>query len=215
MSAQISAIKATAVIGFAEKPRNSPKQFQRVGILVSMIHDLYANLLPVRLQFINMGKTLHELNRLLSTNRAVDGHPYFFDRMLAAFVDERRNIKGLTGMSKDMLNDRPKRFPEDIRENIVQFQIGDSQTILSVVFLACDHIRQLCVVAKEITELTNIRGRDIARLDHVTYEQVADPFCVFTIRLVALLRLGVLGMDEDDEDMLFKDIEHGNPVFSG
>ena len=94
-------------------------------------------------------------------------------------------------------------------------QIGDSQTILSAVFLARDHIRQLRVVAKEIAELTDIRGRDIARLDHVAHEQVTDPFRVLAVRLIALLRPGVLGMGEYDEDMLFEDIEHGNPVFSG
>lgn len=55
----------------------------------------------------------------------------------------------------------------------------------------------------------------IARLDHVAHEQVADPFCVLAIRLVALLRLGVLGMGEGDENMLFKDIEYWDPVFSG
>lgn len=50
---------------------------------------------------------------------------------------------------------------------------------------------------------------DKGRLDHVAHEQVADPLGVLPVSLVALLRLGVLGMCQCYQTGLFEDVEDG------
>ncbi len=57
--------------------------------------------------------------------------------------------------------------------------------------------------------------RDKGRLDHVAYEQVANPLGILPVSLVALLRLCVLGVSEGDEAGFFEDAEDRNPELTG
>ena len=63
--------------------------------------------------------------------------------------------------------------------------------------------------------MTDIRGRNKARLDHVAHEQVADPLGILTIRLVALLGFRVLGVSQCNEAGLFEDVEDRDPILAG
>ena len=57
--------------------------------------------------------------------------------------------------------------------------------------------------------------RDKAGLYHIAHKQVADPFGIFTVGLIALLRFCVFGMGKGDEASFFKDVEYRDPVLAG
>ena len=63
--------------------------------------------------------------------------------------------------------------------------------------------------------MTDFGGWDKGRLDHVTHEQITDPFGILTVGLISLLRFGVLGVSKNDIACFLKDIEHRDPVFTG
>lgn len=62
--------------------------------------------------------------------------------------------------------------------------------------------------------MADIRRRNKAGLYHVAHKQVADPFSVLAVSLVALLGLGIFGMREGNKTGFFKDVEDRNPVFA-
>lgn len=82
-------------------------------------------------------------------------------------------------------------------------------------FFAGNHVRELEAVTHQVTELPDFRRRDKVWLYHVAHEQVANPFGILAVRLVALLRLGIFGMGKDDMTSFFKDVEYGDPVLAG
>lgn len=51
---------------------------------------------------------------------------------------------------------------------------------------------ELRKVARKVSKLADVGGRDKAGPDHVAREQVANPLGILTVGLVSLLRLGVL-----------------------
>ena len=137
------------------------------------------------------------------------------NRSFAASVNERRDIELLSGMGKDVFGNRPGGLSEDISEHIIQFDIGDGQTVLSAVLLTGQHIRQLDAVTDKVAKMANCWRWDKGRLDHAAHEQVADPPGVFTIGFVSLLRFRVLGMSKRYLAGFLKHIEHRNPILAG
>lgn len=118
-------------------------------------------------------------------------------------------------MRKNKLGDGTGGFAEDVREHIVEFQVGDGQTILSAVLFPGEHIAELGAIANEIAKLADAGRWDKAGTDHTAHEQVTDPAGVLAVSLVAFLRFGVLGVGENDTASLFEDVEDGNPVLTG
>ena len=73
----------------------------------------------------------------------------------------------------------------------IQFEIGNGEAVLSTVLFTGQHIGEFRAIPHEITKLADVRWRDKAGLDHTAHIQVADPFGVFAVSLVALLRFRV------------------------
>ena len=84
---------------------------------------------------------------------------------------------------------------------------------MGTVLLSGQRIGELHAVAHQVTELADVRRWDKAGLDHAAHIQVADPFGVFAVGFVALLRFRVFRVRQGDPTGLFKDIEYGDPVF--
>lgn len=118
-------------------------------------------------------------------------------------------------MRKNKLGDGTCGFAEHVREHIVEFQVGNGQTILSAVLFPGEHIAELGAIANEIAKLADTGRWDKAGTDHTAHEQITDPAGILTVSLVALLRFGVLGVGENDMAGLFEDVEDGNPVLTG
>ena len=174
--------------------------------------DLSFDLSTVGIEFIDVVKTLTELNCLLVRDGTVNGGLNFGDRSFTVGIHERRNVERLPRMRQNELGDGTCGLSEHVGEHIVEFQVGDSETVLSAILLAGDHVGQLHAVANQITKLANDGRRNKAGFDHAAHEQIADPAGILAVGLVALHGFGVLGMGENDLAGLFEDVEHRNPV---
>ncbi len=117
-------------------------------------------------------------------------------------------------MVDDVARDGKRGLAKHITEHIVELQVRDRQAILGAVLLSGLHVGQFAEIADEIAQVPDSRRRNEARPNHIAHEEVADPFRILPVGLVALLRFGVLGMGKRDRVVLFEDIEHGNPIFS-
>ena len=169
----------------------------------------------VLLKFVDVVETLAEFDGLFMGDSAVHSGLNLGDWGFTTPVNERRNVERLPGVCQDVLGDGRRGLAEYVRKHIVEFEIGHGETVLGVILFADDHVGELHAVANEVTKLADDRRRDKAGLDHAAHEQVANPTSVLAVCLVALHGLGVLGVSERNLAGLFKDNEHGNPVFPG
>ena len=65
-------------------------------------------------------------------------------------------------------------------------------------------------------KINDVSRRNKGRFDHVTHEEVTDPFGILTVCLVSFLRFGVFGMGKGDkEPCFFQDIENRDPILTG
>ncbi len=118
-------------------------------------------------------------------------------------------------MVKDVLGNGTGGFSKNVTEDIIKLEVGNRQAVLGSVFLPGEHVSKLKTVTHEVTEMSNFRGWNKAGFNHIAHEEVTDPFGVFAVGLVALLRFRVFGMSKGNEAGFFKDIEDGDPVLSG
>ena len=84
---------------------------------------------------------------------------------------------------------------------------------MSAVLFLGQHIGEFYTVSYQVAELTNVRRRDKAGLDHAAHIQVTGPLGVLTVGFITLLRFGVLGVGQRDLAGLFEDVEHRHSVF--
>ena len=118
-------------------------------------------------------------------------------------------------MAKYVVRNGTCRLSKNITENIVKFQVGDSQAVLCAVFLTGNHVGEFEAVTHQVTELPYFRGRDKTGFYHVTHEQVADPFGILAVSLIPLLRFRIFGMRKGNETGVFQDVEDRDPVLAG
>lgn len=119
------------------------------------------------------------------------------------FVHERGNIKGFPGMAEYVVCDGTRRLSQNITENIIKFQVGDSQAVLCAVFLTDNHVGKFGTVTHQVTELPYFRGRDKTGFYLVVHEQAADPFGILAVSFIHLLRFRILGMRKGNGTGLF------------
>ena len=177
--------------------------------------DFNFNLGAVLLKFVDVVETLAEFDSLLMGDGAVYSGLNLRNWGFTAPINERRDVKRLPGVRQNELGDGTCGFAEHVRKHIVELEIGHGEAVLGAVLFASDHVGEFDTIANKVTKLAYDGRRDKAGLDHAAHEQVANPAGILAIRLVALHGLGVLGMGERDLAGLFKDVEHGNPVFPG
>lgn len=85
-------------------------------------------------KFIDVSKTLAKLDSLFGRDCPVDSSLDFRDRCFAAGVYKRRDIKGFARMVEDITGDRTSRLSKNITEDVIKFEVGNSQTVLCPVF---------------------------------------------------------------------------------
>ena len=77
------------------------------------------------------------------------------------------------------------------------------------------HADQFITITCDLTHLPNFFGRDKRKLDQIMFEEIADPFGIFLICLLAFDGFDILGMSEMDIGLIFKNVKDGDPVFTG
>ena len=74
---------------------------------------------------------------------------------------------------------------------------------MGTVLLTGDHAGELEPVPYQVPQLSDISGRDKRGLDHAAHIQVTDPFGVFPVSFVSLLRLCIFGMGKSNPNVIF------------
>ena len=119
-------------------------------------------------------------------------------------------------MGKYLFRDGTGGLTKNIAENVIQLEVGYGKTILRTVLLTSDHAGEFESVTYQIPQMTDVSRRNKRRFDHVTHEEVTDPFGILTVCLVSFLRFGVFGMGKGDKEPgLFQDVENSDPILAG
>ena len=95
----------------------------------------------------------------------------------------------------------------------IQSHIADGEGILKTVFLAASHRCKFVAVTSQLAEDADILVWDKAAFHQADAKQIANPFGVLGIILIALYSLDPFRVGNDDTDPPFlKNIEDRNPV---
>ena len=83
-------------------------------------------------KFVDVNEALAEFDSLFGRDCPINSSLDFRDRRFAARVYKRRDIKGFARMVEDITGDRTCRLSKNITENIIKFQVGNSQAANSL-----------------------------------------------------------------------------------
>ena len=132
-----------------------------------------------------MGTDDAELFSLFFTHLSVQSGEYLFIGCFHAFGAESRNICNfLRWVFQNPGRDCRGGFTENIREHIVQLEVGDSQAVLRPVLFPSCEIDEFPAVTHQIPKLTNIRWWDKTAGNKVVFEDVRNPLGNFAVNAV-------------------------------
>ena len=115
-------------------------QLQLVWIRLCEPKDFGLYMISVFVELVDVLQALFELCSLFTGYRPVNGSLYLFNGVLTAPVKKRSHIELFAGMLQNVLDDGTRRLSEHVRKHIIQFQVRNSETVLSTIFLADKHI---------------------------------------------------------------------------
>ena len=191
------------------------QQFDLAGIRFSKLKDELLQRIPKVIKIGDMFADDLVLFRLPGREGAIYGLLDFLWGSLAAPVKKRCDIKGFTRMLQQLTDNGGRALAEHVTEHVIQFEVGDRETVLGTVLLSRGIPDELLIVAAQVTQLTNILRRDKAAANQIVLEKVGDPHGIFLIRLLAFDGFDELGMRNDDMEVLFKDVVNGEPILAG
>ena len=140
----------------------------------------------------------------------------FSNRSLAPSVYKRCHVKSFPRVGKYLFCNGTGGLSENIAENVIELEVGYGKAVLRTVLLASDPAGELEPVTYQIPQMADVSRWNKGRFNHVTHEEVTDPFGILTVCLVPLLRFGVFRMGKGNKEPgLFQDIENGDPVLTG
>ena len=151
-----------------------------------------------QLETIHVGTNDAELFSLFSTHLSVHGGKQLLIGRFHAFCTGARNICDfLCRIFQNPGSDCGGRLAEHIREHIVQFEIGNGQTVLSPVFLAGGEAGKFPTITEQVSKLTKICRRDQAPGDKVVLEDVCNPFGVSLVCFLAPNGFHIFGVSQN------------------
>ena len=163
---------------------------------------------------VHVGADDAELFSLFFTHLSVHSGKHLFIGCFHTFGSEAGNIRDfLCWVLQNSVCNRRRCFPKHIREHIVQFEVGNRQTVLCPVFLAGSEICEFPSITHQIPELANICWRDKAPSDKVVLEDVGNPLSVPLIRFLPSNCFHILGVSKDNIAGGLQDVVNGNPIF--
>lgn len=155
-------------------------------ILLSSCKNQRFQICLAKLKRIHVGTNNAEFFGLLRADFTIYSGKHLFIGCFHAFGTVRRNIRNLFGwIIEQTRSDCGRGFAKDIRKNIVQLNIGNSQTVLRTVLLTSGNVCKLPTVAHQIPKLANIRGRDKAAGNKVVLKDVRNPLCILLVGFLA------------------------------
>ena len=140
-----------------------------------------------------MGADNTHLSCLMCADTAIDGSLNFLGRRFEFFAQEGSYVKGGIRFKQSGGNGRGS-LAEDIREHIIQFDIGNCKTVLGTVLFPGGETCEFGAVAHQISELTDVGGRDKAAGDKTVLENIGNPLGILLVGLLATDGLDILGM---------------------
>ena len=82
---------------------------------------------------------------------------------------------------------------------------------MGTILFASEHVGKFDAITHHITEVSNFRRWDKTWFDHIAHEKITDPFCIFAVGLITLLRFCVFRMSEGNKTSFFKDVKDRDP----
>ena len=164
---------------------------QQFSARVLRFSELKDELLQRITKVVEIGNVLAddlELFRLPGREGTIYSLLNFLRGSLAAPVKERRDIKGFTRMLQQLTDNGGRALAEHVTEHVIQFEVGDRETVLGTVLLSRGIPDELLIVAAQVTQLTNILRRDKAAANQVVLEKVGDPHGIFLMKVRGRVR---------------------------
>lgn len=162
-------------------------------------------------QGIYVGTDDAELFSLFSTHLSVHSSLDLLHRGLDAFGEVRGYVKGFAAFQQPGCNSGG-RFAKDIGKHIVQFDIGNCQTVLGTVLLPSGEVGQFPVIAHQIPKLANISWRDKTAAHQIVLEDVRNLFGIFLVCFLPSNRLDIFGVRQDDGAGSLQNIVNRCPI---
>lgn len=153
-----------------------------------------------------------EFFRLPHRESAIHSLLNLLRRSLAERMKEGLDIKGFSRMLQQLTDNGGRALAEHVTEHVIQFEVGNGETVLGAVLLSGSVPDELLVVTAQVAQLANILRRDEAAANQIVLEKVGNPHSILLIRLLALDGFDELGMRNDDVEVLFKDVVNREPI---
>ena len=136
---------------------------------------------------------------------------------LAQGTAKERNAYGWVWIpfGQQIVGDSRCRDTEHVRHDGIQCDVAHRESVLEPVLLAGPVRDELGTVACKFSQDANGFLRDKAAFDEAEAEKLPDPFRVLDVILVALDGANPFGIGDHDTDILFQNIENGNPILAG
>ena len=165
---------------------------------------------------VHVGTDDTELFRLFFTHLSVHGGEHLFIGRFHAFGSEAGNIRNfLRWIFQDTGSDCGSCLAENIREDIVQFKIGDSQTVLRPVFLTGGEAGKFPTITEQVSKLADICRRDKTPGYKVVLEDVCNPLGIPLVCFLAPNGFHILRVGEYDVAGGFQNVVNRNPILPG
>ena len=116
---------------------------------------------------------------------------------------------------QQIIGDPLSRCPEHIRNDEIQGDVTDGETVLEAILLAAAHIGELRAVACKFTQYAYVFAGDEAAFDKAEAEQLGNPFGIFGIVFVPLHCTHPFRVGNHNVHFRCEYIEDGNSVFAG
>lgn len=107
---------------------------------------------------VHVGTDDAELFSLFYTYLSVHSGLDLLSGSFDPLVEEGRHVKGFVALQEPGGNGRGS-FAENVRKDIVQFDVGNGKAVLCPIFLPCCKISELPAIAHQVPKLADVRGR--------------------------------------------------------
>ena len=85
-------------------------------------------------KLVDVSETLAKLDSLFGGDGAINSSLDFGYRCFSPWIHTRRDVKGFARMFQDIVGNGTSRLSKNITEDVIKFEVGNSQTVLCPVF---------------------------------------------------------------------------------
>jgi hypothetical protein len=149
---------------------------------------------------------------VVSLNRLDYGISLLFDRTF----EQANTVLGVKGIGfYKVVSDGSGGFAKHVGNDSIKGYIADGKNILESILFAGFAGNKLKPITGILPQDSDRFAGDITAGNKAEAKQVADPFGIFRIILIAFYCLDPLGIGNGDADGVLKQIEYWHPIFPG